>query len=124
MEILMKRVGKPLEFISTNRKYRCDAAQDVLRGEITYVQIASRLWLCVSSECDGEEFNFLFPPIGRTYPIQIIEGDAAFIKTSVPDFSRALYDLEIESITDIEYAMLQEILSMGGQNLIANEFNK
>lgn len=123
MEILMKRVGKPLEFISTNRKYRCDVAQDVLRGEITYVQVSPRLWMCVASECSSEEFNFLFPPIGE-YPIQIIEGDAAFIKTSVPDFSRALYDLEIESITDAEYAMLQEILSMGGQNLIANEFNK
>lgn len=123
MEILMKRVGKPLEFISTNRKYRCDAAQDVLRGEITYVQVAPRLWMCIASEYRSEEFNFLFPLIGG-YPIQIIAGDAVFIKTSVPNFLQALYDLEIEPITDTEYAMLQGILSISGQSLIANEFNK
>ena len=123
MEILMKRVGEPLEFIPTNRTYRCDAAQDVLKGEITYVQVAPRLWMCIASECSSEEFNFLFPPIGE-YPIQLIAGDAVFIKTSAPNFLQALYDLEIEPITDTEYAMLQEILSIGGQNLIANEFNK
>ena len=122
MRVLLKRVGKPLEEVQSDKQYRTDCAAQFL-GESRQERVYWSDTLAMVCDEIGLykqlPLNFLMEIKNPFHPIQRIVGDVVFIRTKPLDLLSDPWDAEVEDIRDEDIAVITDLLSEEKQNILA-----
>lgn len=126
MKIAVKEVGKELQIIETNEKYRSKCARKYT-GEEQYIDcvILGKDFALVVNE-DGLPLdlpmNFLIETTSPHYPIQKIVGNAVFIRTKPVNPLKEIYDYEVTDLTQEDIDHIIKMLDSDYQEKLSAAF--
>lgn len=126
MKIAIKEVGKDLQIVETDKKYRteCDKEYTGKDHYVDFVQIGENLLLGVNEDGLALELpiNFLLGTTCAHFPIQKMVGTVVFIRTKPVNGWDEIYDYEVDDLTDEDIARIEHILSSLVQSRLRRQF--
>lgn len=126
-KVAVKRVGKPIEIIETDTRYRTDFAKSVINNYAEYIQMQDGWLFCCADEeglIKNLPVNFLMEMQSTAFPLQKITGDVVFVRCKPVDYMHEeVYDLEIEDLTESDISLINSLLSENQQAELKSRFN-
>ena len=130
MKIAVKRVGKPLEIVETNQKYRTNAVREYIKVDehktCEYVCLNSEYTFSLGVNEVGLMLelptNFLIHTSNPYFPIQKMVGTVVFVRT-LPLTELDPYDYEVADLTNDDLNYINSLLSKDYQLKLEEEFD-
>lgn len=114
MKMIIKKVGCDPQLIETDKKYRCDTKDMIGADILETVKITDdglfQMWVDEDGLPRQRDLNFLMAMNNPMYPIQMIVGDVMFVRIKKPDYSKELWDYEIDDIRAEDMKKMYELL--------------
>lgn len=124
--VAVKRVGKPIEIMETDTRYRTDFAKSVINNYSEYIQMQDGWLFCCADEeglIKNLPVNFLMEMQSTAFPLQKITGDVVFVRCKPVDYMHEeVYDLEIEDLTEGDISLINSLLSENRQAELKSRF--
>lgn len=130
MKILVKEVGKDIQIIDTQEKYRGACVKKYTGKEYgaEFVPLNKEGTLCIGVNEDGLPLdlptNFLLRMNSPYWPIQKMVGTVVFIRTKyVNPWKEEIWDFEVEDLTEEDMELIEKILSSEYQDILNKCFD-
>jgi len=131
MLIGVKEVGKPLQFVQTEEKYRSDCCKkhiglDIDNDRCDFVGLSQDgLFLAVDEEglLKNSPTNFYLEMQNPQYPIQKMVGTGVFVRIKpVNIYEEEIWDYEVTDLTQADMAFILTLLNDRYQNELSKNF--
>ena len=130
MKIGIKEVGKPVQFIEVNDKYRFDCASRLINDKYhikpQFVYLTPECELCLAVDEDGLlrdlPINFLMPINNPFWPIQKMVGTVVFIHTKPVTEPGEIWDYEVGELTEEDCEIINGLLDEKLQKKLNEQF--
>lgn len=129
MKIAVKEVGKEVQIIETNMKYRSECVQKFIGKNYfpEFVTLNSDGSLFFSVNEDGLALelplNFLLETTNPYFPVQKIVGTAVFIRCKYANpLAESIWDYEVDDLTTEDIAFIERILDKHYQSEVTRRF--
>lgn len=127
--MILKRVGEPPQIVETDKKYRAEAVREFLPNadmqDRVYLEAGMTFTMIVDEDGLNKELplNFLMEMASTAYPVQLIVGDAVFVRTKYANaYNEELWDYEVEDITAADVEKVKGYLDSGLQEELIIKF--
>lgn len=128
MKIIIKRVGKEPKLEQVNNRYRCELKDMINADILETVKLSEdglfQMWVDEDGLPRQLDVNFLMAMSNPHYPIQLIVGDVIFVRIKKPDYTKELYDYEIDDIAMADLQLMYRLISPEYQHELYLEFKK
>lgn len=130
MKIAVKEVGRKLQIIECNEKYRINGVRQFTGKEnnVDIVRLSNDG--CLTLGVNGEGLwnklptNFLLEMMNPIYPIQKIVGTVVFTRVKhVNPYAEDVGDFELVDLTDCDIQLIQHILDEDKQKELQQHFD-
>lgn len=127
--MILKRVGEPPQIVETDKKYRAEAVREFLPNadmqDRVYLEAGMTFTMIVDEDGLNKELplNFLMEMASTAYPVQLIVGDAVFVRTKYANaYNEELWDYEVEDVTAADVEKVKGYLDSGLQEELIIKF--
>lgn len=127
--MILKRVGEPPQIVETDKKYRAEAVREFLPDADTqdrvYLEAGMTFTMIVDEDGLNKKLplNFLMEMASTAYPVQLIVGDAVFVRTKYANaYNEELWDYEVEDVTAADVEKVKGYLDSGLQEELIRKF--
>jgi len=128
MKIIIKRVGKEPEMMNVNAVYRCDVISMINTDLTDTIHLSEdtlfRMWVDEEGLIKQLDLNFFIATNNPFFPIQTIVGDVIFARIKKPDYTKELYDYELDNITKEDILHMDKLLKPHYQYGLYQEYMK
>lgn len=114
MKVAFKGIDKPVEIIDVKGQYVGDVARKFL-GDVTVerVMIDDNFYMYIDEEgklknLDSNFFMFTNNPV---YPVDVIVGNAVFIRNKEFDLFEEIWDYETDNITEEDLKLIDKVIN-------------
>lgn len=129
MKMILKKVGEPPQIVETDKKYRAEAVREFLPDADTqdrvYLEAGMTFTMIVDEDGLNKELplNFLMEMASTAYPVQLIVGDAVFVRTKYANaYNEELWDYEVEDVTAADVEKVKGYIDNGLQEELIIKF--
>ena len=129
MIIAVKEVGKELQLVDTDEKYRgaCVKKYTGMDYFVEYVPLKEDGTLNIGVNEDGLRLelptNFLVSMNNPHWPIQKMVGTVVFVRHKlINPYEKVIWDFEVESLTDDDIKLIRRLVSDDVQEWLKSQF--
>ena len=129
MKVAVKEVGKDVEYIEVDDKYRLECCKKFTGKEnsVDFVSLNREGTFCIAVNEDGLSkklpTNFLIEILSPDFPIQKMVGTVVFIRSKYADpYLHPIYDYEVDDLREEDIELITMILEESYQAELKNTF--
>lgn len=111
--VILKRVGKEMELVETEREFANEVVQDLLGNEIRTERVVAGKHFSMFVDSEGVfknlPVNFSVYTNNDLLPMYHIQGDVVFIKYSDNYLYEEIWDYEVEDVSEEDIELVKYI---------------